>query len=253
MNRKALSLLACGVAMGSLAVSAMGQVDPAAAAQEATRKVLAYQVKEARAAIDPVAAKAGSDVKVALALGRVQDAEKKYSDAAATFKAAAQKAPADPAPHVLLGETLLHQKSSGAADAEFKTALALGQAAVAANPKDPSAWFYLGLAQQHLKKYDDAVASFMKAHDLDPTNALPLFQIGVTRAFQERWAEAVDFLSQALAKDSGIAYAYYYRGLAQDKLGKKDQLIIDLDRFVKAAPNAPDADRARSILKSARR
>jgi tetratricopeptide (TPR) repeat protein len=229
-------------------------IDPSIpASADATHKVIAYQVKEARAAIDPFAARAATNARIALALGRVQDAERKYTEAEATLKIAAPLAPADPAPHVLLGETYLHMKNAAAADAEFKAALPLGEAAVKASPNDPAGWYYLGVARQRVKKYDDAVAALGKARDLDPSNALPLFQLGVTKAFAEKWAEAVDLLSQALAKDSTIAYAYYYRALSQDKLGKKDQLLIDLDRFVKVAPDAPDADRARQILKSAKR
>jgi len=53
--------------------------------------------------------------------------------------------------------------------------------------------------------------------------------------------------------ESGLAYAYYYRGLAAEKLGRKDLLINDLDRFLALAPNAPEAAQARALLNAARR
>jgi regulator of sirC expression with transglutaminase-like and TPR domain len=47
--------------------------------------------------------------------------------------------------------------------------------------------------------------------------------------------------------------AYYYRGLAYDKLGRKDLMVLDLDRFVKLAPGAPESERARAVLAGASR
>jgi regulator of sirC expression with transglutaminase-like and TPR domain len=80
-----------------------------------------------------------------------------------------------------------------------------------------------------------------------------LHQIGVTRAFQQQWAPAVEQLNRAIEMDSGLAYAYYYRGLAAEKVGRKDLLINDLERFLALAPNAPEAERARAVLNAARR
>jgi regulator of sirC expression with transglutaminase-like and TPR domain len=77
--------------------------------------------------------------------------------------------------------------------------------------------------------------------------------MGATRAFQQKWADAVTLLSQSLEKETGTALAYYYRALAHEKLGRKDLMIIDLDRFVKVAPTAPEADRARALLAAAKR
>ncbi|MGH9363252.1 MAG: tetratricopeptide repeat protein, partial [Thermoanaerobaculia bacterium] len=64
---------------------------------------------------------------------------------------------------------------------------------------------------------------------------------------------AVEQLDRAIAMDSGLAYAYYYRGLAAEKLGRKDLLINDLERFLALAPNAPEAERAKAILRAAKR
>jgi tetratricopeptide (TPR) repeat protein len=97
------------------------------------------------------------------------------------------------------------------------------------------------------------MAALGKARELDGGSAETLYQMGSTRAFQQAWADAVALLSQAVEKDSGKALAYYYRGLAQEKLGRKDLMILDLDRFVKLAPTAPEAERARALLAAASR
>ena len=211
------------------------------------RKLWEYKTGEARAALDPVAGRAESNAGVAAALGRVLDQEKNYGEAASRLRKASELAPSDPAPQVYLGEVYLHSKS-GDADAAFRKAAELAQA-----QGGRSGDYYLGVAQQRLRQYDEAVASLERARGADPGNALIPYQIGVTRAFQEQWQPALDNLNKALEMDSGLAYAYYYRGLAAEKLGRKDLLINDMERFVALAPNAPDAERAKAILRAAKR
>lgn len=228
--------------------------DPvAAAAQQVDSKLWDYQTKDARAAIDPLAAKADTDARVALALGRVLDQEGKDSDALARLQKAAVLAPSDPAPMIYLGELYLREKKQSDADAAFTKAATLAQAMVTADPTNATALYELGVSQQRLRQYDNAVDSLQKALALNPDSAITLYQLGATRAFQQKWADAVDLLTKAIAKDSGLAYAYYYRGMAQDKLGKKDQLVLDMTRFLTIAPNAPYAPSAQAIVKAAKR
>lgn len=209
----------------------------------AERSLVQYKTGDARAALNPVADQADANPAVAVALGRVMEQEKNYSGAADRLRKAGDQAPADPAPYVYLGETYLHSKS-GDADGAFRKAADLAQAA----GND----YYLGVAQQRLRQYDQAVATLQRARANDSGNAMIPYQIGVTRVFQERWSDAMDQLNQALGMDSGIAYAYYYRALAADKLGRKDLLVNDMERFVTLAPNAPEADRAKAILRAAK-
>jgi tetratricopeptide (TPR) repeat protein len=183
---------------------------------------------------------------VAMALGRVHEQEKKYGEAEARLKKATELAAGDPAPWVYLGETYLRQRRDGEASNAFR------QAADAARAKGgPEAAYYLGVAQQRLKQYDEAVATLSSASAPQP--ALIPYQIGVTRAFQENWPAAVEQLGRAIEQDSGLAYAYYYRGLAQEKLGRKDLLVNDMERFLALAPGAPEAERAKAILRAVKR
>lgn len=212
------------------------------------RKLVQYRTGEARSALAPVAGMAGQNAPVTTALGRVLDQEKKYGEAIAQLRRASELAPNDPAPWVYLGETYLHDKKTGDADAAFRRAADLARSA-----SGKEAPYLLGIAQQRLKQYDAALQSFDRARTADPGNPLISYQIGVTRLFQGQWAEAAKQLSEALGQDSGIAYAYYYRGLAHEKMSRKDLLVDDLERFLALAPSAPDADRARSILQAAKR
>lgn len=216
---------------------------PPAGIDAVGEKLWHYQTDSARDSLSSVMDQADSNPFVATAYGRVLEQQKSYGDAEARLRKAAALAPADPAPLVYLGEVLLRQRRDADASGAFR------QAADAARAKGGAdAAYYLGIAQQRLKQYDDAVATFAGARAPQP--ALIPYQIGVTRAFQENWAAAADQLTQAISMDSGLAMAYYYRALAQDKLGHKDLLVNDMNRFLALAPKAPEADRAQAVLRA---
>ncbi len=225
----------------------------ASPAVEVERLLLAYRTADARTAIDAVKEKATTDTAIALALGRVLDQEKKYPEAVTQLQTATTLAAADPAAQVFLGETYLRQKNAAAATAAFTKAADLGAKAIVAKPDDARALYFLGVAQQRLRQFDKATASLLRARELDPTNPLVSYQLGATAAFQQRWQDSVTELTRAIDADSGIAYAYYYRALAQDKLGRKDQLVLDMERFLALASAAPEAEQAAAIVKAAKR
>jgi tetratricopeptide (TPR) repeat protein len=209
-------------------------------------KLWHYQTDAARDSLAKLMDQADSNPFVATAYGRVLEQQKSYDDAEARLRKAAALAPADPAPLVYLGEVLLRQRRDADASAVFR------QAADAARAKGGAgAAYYLGVAQQRLKQYDDAVATLGGAQAPQP--ALIPYQIGVTRAFQESWAAAAEQLNEAINMDSGLAMAYYYRGLVQDKLGHKDLLVNDMSRFLALAPNAPEAATAQAVLRAVKR
>ncbi|HEV8629198.1 MAG TPA: tetratricopeptide repeat protein [Thermoanaerobaculia bacterium] len=202
-----------------------------------------YQTGDARGALGPFLGQADANGYVATAAGRVLEQEKKYGDAEARLRKATELLPDEPAAYVYLGEVYLRQKREGDASTAFGRAAELARARGGAE-----AAYYLGVAQQRLRKYDEAVATLQGASA--PAPALIPFQIGVTRAFQGSWQAAADQLDRAIEADSGLAYAYYYRGMVQDKLGHKDRLVNDMDRFLALAPDAPEADQARAVLRA---
>jgi tetratricopeptide (TPR) repeat protein len=213
---------------------------PPAEVSTVDRRLWEHKTSDARSAVAPVAAQADSNPAVAIALGRVLEQEKNYGESEARLRKATELAPSDPAAWVWLGETYLRQRNTGAAEGAFR------KAAEVAGGND----YYLGVARQRLRQYDEAVAAFGRAQGF---GALVPYQIGVTRVFQEQWQPALDQLSQAIDMDPALAYAYYYRGRAADKLGRKDLLVNDMERFLNLAPNAPEADQARAILRSVKK
>ncbi len=211
------------------------------------RKLWEYKTGEARSTIEGVAGKADSNGAVAAALGRVLEQEKKYGDSEVRLRKATELSPGDPAAFLYLGETLLRQRKGGEADSAFRKAEELGRS------QGGSGEYYRGVALQRLRRFDEAVQALESARNADSGNALIPVQIGVTRVFQEQWQPAMDQLNRAIEMDSGLAYAYFYRGLAAEKLGRKDLLVNDMGRFLALAPGAPEAERAKAVLRAAQR
>lgn len=218
-------------------------------------KLVRYSTAEARTTLEPLQGVRETDARVAVALGRVLEQEKKYDESAALLRKAVALAPADPEAQIWLGETLLRQKKQAEADAAFQKAIDLMAPKVAADTAgtDITARYWLGVAQQRRRAFDKSAETLTKLVELRPTHIMAAYQLGLTRAFQGRWADAVTLLTRALEGDSGIAYAYYYRALAQDKLGRKDQLVLDMEKFLVLAPNSPEADKARAVVTAAKR
>jgi tetratricopeptide (TPR) repeat protein len=213
---------------------------------ETDRRLWEYKTSEARSALQPVAGQADGNGYVAMALGRVLEQEKKYGEAEAQLRKATELAPSDPAPWVYLGEVYLRQKRNGDASAAFRKAADLGSTKAGGD-----AAYYRGVAQQRLGQHDQAVSTLSGAQGPEP--GLAAYQIGVTRWEQKNYQAALEQLNQALAANPRLAYAYFYRGLVQDKLGRKDLLVGDMETFLKLAPHAPEAEIAKAVLRAVQR
>jgi tetratricopeptide (TPR) repeat protein len=72
------------------------------------------------------------------------------------------------------------------------------------------------------------------------------YQTGLSYILEEKWQLAVESFDKVIAADSKFAHAYFYRGQAFGKLDRKDKMLVDLDLFVKLAPNSPEATIARA-------
>jgi tetratricopeptide (TPR) repeat protein len=230
--------------------------DPVAVtATAASGKLLKYATGEVRTTIEPLVAIKDTDARVALPWGRMLEQEKKYDEALVQLRKAAELAPANPEVRVWIGEVLMRQKKQGEADASFQKAIDLMTPKVVADVAgiDYDSRYWLGVAQQRKRLFEPAAAAFAKCLEIRPNDLMATYQLGLTRAFQGKWADAVALLTKSLDADPGIAYGYFYRALAQDKLGRKDLLVLDMQRFITLAPNAPEAERAQAVVNAAKR
>lgn len=220
----------------------------------AQEKLASWQTEEAKKALAPIKDKVKTNPSVALAWGQVLVQEKKYADAAKLLKEAAKTAPKDPAIQVSLGEVYQLANNSSEATKAFGKAKELAAEALKKDEGDIAARLQLARAQQGLKELDQAAANLEKlVQEGQGADPMVLYHLGVTLLLQKKWQQAFDALDKALEINKGLAYGYYYRGLAAEKLGRKDVLVNDMSRFLHLAPKAPEASRAEAILAAVKR
>jgi len=162
----------------------------------------------------------------------------------------AKKSTADPVSEFYRGEVLRWLDRSDEAKSAWQKAKDRASAQVKERSRDARAQFYLGASLVRLKRPDQARKALKKASRHDFDKPMVDFQIGLSYMFQENWKAAKASFDAVHELDPRYAHLYFYRGLASDKLGRKDQLINDMDQFVKLAPNSPEAKTARAILSS---
>jgi tetratricopeptide (TPR) repeat protein len=164
----------------------------------------------------------------------------------------AKKDPLDPVSEFYRGEVLKWVGESDKAKTAWQNAKDRAQAQVSKSPRDARAQFYLGSSLVRLKNANAARKALKKAAKFGFNEAMVDFQIGLTFLIEENWEAAKNSFNAVHELDPRYAHLYYYRGLAWDKLGRKDNALIDLDQFVKLAPNSPEAKTANALLAARR-
>jgi len=151
------------------------------------------------------------------------------------------------------GEVLYSQNKRKEATSAWQTAANRAGAAVKADETDATAQFYLGAASVRAKKFGPARNALLMAvrGGFDP--AMVNHQIGLSYLFAESWNEAKEAFDLGLTVNPRYAPMYFWRGMAWEKLGRKDNMLLDLDQYLKLAPNGPFAGKAKTVLKSAGR
>ncbi len=220
----------------------------AQASLETQRDLAAWRPNQARPQLESQKAASSSAVSLRTAWGILQAEEGAPTKALETLTAAANLDSAAAAPAFEKGEVLYQLDRMGDAQAAWKSARDKAQAEVKARPDDARALYYLGAASVRVKDFGAARDALNKALAKGADPVLVHYQLGLSWAFAGKWQEAVDELSRTVEIDSGFAHAYYYRGLCNDKLGRKDKMLNDFNRFVTLAPTAPEAARVKSIL-----
>ena len=228
-----------------------------AVADAAIAELAAWQNQAARTILGQAKATHGGapEFQAAWALLEIQEGAGSDTEMAsrgvAELTRAAKSAAPDPAALYYQGEILYQQRKNNEAVAAWQAASQRASALVAADPLNATAQFYLGAALVRLKNYEPAMKALQlaEAGGFDP--AMVNHQIGFIYLFQQRWQEAKDAFDRGLTIDPRYAPIYYWRGLTWEKLNRKDNMLLDLDQYLKLAPYGPEAAKARTLLKSA--
>jgi hypothetical protein len=151
------------------------------------------------------------------------------------------------------GEILYQQNKRSEANAAWQAAANNAGTRAKQHPTDATAHFYQGAALVRTKKYPQARDALVMAVRAGFDPAMVNHQIGLSYLYAESWQQAKVAFDIGLAVDPRYAPMYFWRAMAWEKMGRKDNLLLDLDQYLKLAPNGPYAGKARAVLKSAGR
>lgn len=115
----------------------------------------------------------------------------------------------------------------------FRAALVIRPTAVAHNA--------VGVTLAQLKRSEEAIASFQRAIQLDPTYAVAHYGIGNALVKAGRADEAVDELLQALKLEPELAAAHTSLGVALCSSGRFDDALSHFQQAVRIEPNSVEA------------
>lgn len=176
--------------------------------------------------------------------------ERKLDKAIRLLTKFAEKYPADPSAPYFLGEIHSWRKESEPANEAWKQARDRAKAILTEDPKNGWALYWQGAAFIRLGEYSKAVGKTRKALKNGADRSMSEYQLGLALMYQEKWESARQAFDRCVEADSGFSHAYYYRGRVWQELGKTEEMLLDMDRFLTLAPDAREANAARSILRA---
>lgn len=100
--------------------------------------------------------------------------------------------------------------------------------------------FDKGLAYLDRKMYDDAIAEFNKAIEINPQYSDAYYNRGFSNAKRGNLDQAIVDYTKAIGFNPNDADTYFNRGLAYHKKNQFDQAIADYSRSIKLSPNVAD-------------
>ena len=116
----------------------------------------------------------------------------------------------------------------------------------------PQAQAYLAGALAKQKKYGEAEGPAKAALAANPTDEVAVAALGESLFGLKKYDEAISRLSDALGRNAGLAYAYFWRAQSYDKKGQAARMVADYEQFLKLAPKAPEAGTVKGLLAALR-
>ena len=127
---------------------------------------------------------------------------------------------------------------------QFKGAAANLRKALILDPAFIKAYDNLGLTDEALGQYDDAVRVYQQAVSLNrqqkPPSAWPPLNLGTLLVKLERFPEAERYLYESLRYDARFPKAHYQLGLLLEKEKKDNEAVLELTQAAKLDPSYPE-------------
>jgi tetratricopeptide (TPR) repeat protein len=147
--------------------------------------------------------------------GRAKMSVSRFDDAQQAFERYVKLRSADASGHYALGFCLQALQHASDARAEYERSIAL-------QPLQTESYFQLGLMELEAGDPDGAAKQFEHVLNRAPRHAAALTGMGRFKYQEKQYAEAAVFFEKAIASDPGLREAHYYLGLADSRLGRKE-------------------------------
>jgi len=166
-----------------------------------------------------------------LALAKYQLDEENFSEALRLYNAAESLGARTADLYFGRGDAFRGLENPDAAIRDYNRSIGI-------NPTQAGYFNNRGLAYLHLKKQPkNAILDFRKAHELDPDNAIPLFNLGVASNYLEDYQSTLDYFSRSIERHRDPS-AYEYRAYALYRLGRYPDAVNDMSSAIKLAPTS---------------
>jgi|ERR1700722_4261861 tetratricopeptide (TPR) repeat protein len=150
------------------------------------------------------------------ASGRAKIAAAKFDDAQQAFENYTQLRPNDASGYYALGITLQALQRASDARTQYEKSIAL-------QPQQTESYLQLGLMDLDAGNIDTAGEQFQRILKRAPQHAGALTGLGRVKFQKKQYSEAASLLAKAVASNPGSREAHYYLGLADVRLGKKEE------------------------------
>ncbi len=111
----------------------------------------------------------------------------------------------------------------------------------------------LGRAKIGLKQYAAAIQDLNTAVSLAPDDPEAFVRRAEAELQLQQYEPAVKDAEKAISIQPRLAYAHYYAGIAYSNLKRPDKMVEHFRAFLELAPDAPEAAKVQSLLRSLRR
>lgn len=98
----------------------------------------------------------------------------------------------------------------------------------------------------------DAIDRGRTAADAYPTDPFVQFELGLAHTRRNDLAAAAQAFDRCVEASPRFAYAYYGAGLAYERLGRADLMVIRLETFQRLASDAPERPEVDALLRTVR-
>jgi tetratricopeptide (TPR) repeat protein len=121
---------------------------------------------------------------------------------------------------------------------KFEEAEILYRQIIEIEPDSPSGFIGLGGSLLYQDRLEGAEQAYLRALDLTPQSIGALIGLGSVHYLQGRYFEADELYSQVLELEGNVADAHWGRSIALEQLGKVEEAIYHLERFIELAPDS---------------